>query len=467
MLLHLYPKELQRIDFKSKARLVALWIIISIILLCGVSCTNKVSQASRDLAANITRAQSTQPETRSPDTAIEEKRVYLDASISMKGFVNPAQHSQFDDFIDAIGDALPGCQIYKYGQKGSTNLTQNNSNLTERTNFGLELHRPDFYSLAYNPDDRLVEQLVAEDHPVLSVLVTDGVYSEPQGSTAPPVVDAMQKWMSSGRVLGILFLKSAFEGPFYSERGRTILQKTTIKARPFYAFVFSPTVKAFRELQEKLIKRFPDMRTLLFSDEAVSCSPKLNEHLKGTYSFKMPPETAFHWQMFDSGLFSQGNPAPVGYNIKCTISPDYPASELKFDLIAEYYRWDGRQFKKVESGPPQGFKYDLNTNEEKQDANNQQQGPKRASNAPPPDVIVYFPKDSGGDYGFYYLKLIASPKSLHPEIQEASTRDDRLSQNSEKTFRFFELIDSLTNVHFKTRLASKTSVAAFITIDNH
>jgi hypothetical protein len=231
--------------------------------------------------------------------------------------------------------------------------------------------------------------------------------------------------------------------------------------------VFSPTVKAFRELQDKLKKPFPDMQTFLFSDEAVSCIPKINQKLKNTYSYKMPPEVPYYWHMFDDGLFAQHNPAPVGYNITCTIAPDYPVSQLKYDLATEYYRWNGKIFNKVVSGAPPGFRYDLAPNEKEVKANNEGKDARAKPTTPPPDFVVYFPKDTSGDYGFYYLTLFASPKSLHSKIEEASTRDDRLPGSGDKTFRFLELIDSLTNVHFKTRLASKASTAIFVTIDNH
>jgi hypothetical protein len=465
---HYYLPQLKSVPLNSKGLSVRLCLIVCA-LLSTIGCSNKASQASRDLAANITRSLPARTREQTPEISVEEKRVYLDASLSMKGFVNSEQHSQFDEFIEAVGDAMPGCQIYKYGLNGNTAPKGGSAkpNISERTNFGMELHRPDFYNLAYNPDDLLIEQLTAEDRPVLSVLITDGVYSEPQGASAPPVVQAIQDWMSKGRVFGVLTYRSEFKGQLYTERGRTFLPKNSVKARPFHAFVFSPTVRAFRELQEKLSKRFPEMQTFLFSDEAVSCSPKINGSLKGTYSFKAPPEVPYFWQMFGPEIFGQSNPSPVGYNITCTIAPDYPAAELKFDLAHEYYRWDKTQFKKVETGAPTGFRYEPRQDAKKDVPVTEAKDARSKPSSSPPDVVVYFPKDTGGDYGFYYLKWIASLKSLRPEIEALSTRDDRNPTDAGKTFRFYELMDALTEIHFKTRLASNASTAFFVTISNH
>lgn len=443
--------ECNGVASECKLRSLALLLLTSALLLSSGGCANKATETSKELAANITRSLSSQHKEQNAGSPVGPKQIYLDASVSMKGFVNPAQHSQFDEFIDAVGDALPGCQIYKYGQRKSGPATAGNQQLAEKVSFGLELHQPGFYDLAYNPDDRLIEQLAAEAQPALSILITDGVYSEPQGATSPPVVQAIQKWLDRGCSFGILILKSSFNGPFYSERGRTLLPKISVKGRPFYAFIFSPTERDFREVQERLTSRFPEAQVIFFSDNAISCAPVINLNSKGTYDYSVPPQTPFYWQMFDTDLFKQSDPAPITYGINCTLSQDYPVGELAFDLAPEYYKWlGGKEFKKVDADPPRGFKYDMSS-----------VTPATAK------LIVYFPKDTSTDYGFYYLKVAGRPKTLRPEIQELSTRDDLVIDNANKTFRFLELIDSLTNTHFEKRLAPIASTAIFVTIRNH
>jgi hypothetical protein len=435
-----------------------LLLFVLIFLCSGCRERSKVAQASRELAARITQSAPQQSSTTNT-IQIEDRRVYLDASLSMKGFVNPRNHSTFDELIDELGDALPGCGLYKYGQSGEQ-PPENPADLVKQVGFGLELHNPNFYNLRYNPDDRLIDTLTNEKRPVLSVLITDGVYSEPAGSTSPPVVNAIQRWLQNGGVLGIFALKSAFDGPFYTERGRQMLPKLSVEARPFYAFVFSPTASAVIDLKEKLQRRFPAIKTIFFSNEAITCESALNERLKNTYSYKKPPETPYRWQMFDPEIFSQHNPAAIGIEIKCALDPAYPVSELNFTLITEYYRWQKGKFQKVDSTPT-GFRSDplLNNGTNNQSAS--------ATSNMQSNLVVYLPRDNGGDYGFYYFKLTAVPKELHEDLKEFSTRDDREPKDAGKTFRFRELVSAIAEVHFKTNMASRTSPSVFMTIDNH
>lgn len=420
----------------------------------------KAARASRLLAQTITRESLPDPSGGSAVSRIEEERVYLDASASMSGFVNPNKHSTFDDFVDEIGNALPGCQLYRYGQSGEA-PPRNVSELTSRVGFSLELHRPGFYNLQYNPDDRLIDNLATEDKAVLSVLITDGVYSEVGGGTPPPVVGAIQKWMERGRVFGILVLRSRFSGPFYSERARGMMKSFSVEARPFYAFVFSPTEQAFKDLQEKLHQRFSDLRTVLFSDSAVICTLTAPLRVKGLYSHSKPPEASYYWNMFDSRLFEQKDPTWLDYGIKYQPASDYAAAEFKPNIgPPQYYRWIGGQFEKTVE--PAAFRCETKTPDGNQKAETSQ------SSTPPDFVIhIFLPRDSTCDFSFYHLNVSTSFKSLRQDIRDLSTRDDSIRENANKTFRFFELVNALTDVHFKTRLAPKISPALFVTVANN
>ena len=438
------------------------------LMLMGCACRekSKVAQASRDLAAKITRESETQDSKANSDGQIGESRIYLDATISMSGFAN--QGSTYDELLDELGDAMPGAQIYKYGQQGEAKPKEISALFT-RTGFGLEIHKPQFYGLTYNPDDRLIDFLAAESRPVRSVLITDGVYSEPQGSTAPPVVEAIHQWMKKGGTFGILIFRSAFKGPFYSERARAMQPTVTVKDRPFYAFIFSPTEQGFKELEEKLQRRFKGkMQPLLFGDKAVQTSIALPDNLKSSYAQKHPPEVDYYWQMFSRDLFAQSNRAPVGFVVKVNQLSDYPAAELKVDIVTEYYRWEKGQFKKIESGPPPGFEqqYVASQPNPKTESTPAPKDGKQQKAQEPPNLTVYLPKDSGSNYSFYHLKLIPSVKELRPEILQLSTRDDRNVSQANRTFRFFELITALTDIHFKDFGARSASSAIFITVNN-
>lgn len=386
----------------------------------------------------------------------------------MKGFANPTQRTAFNDLVEYLGDVMPGCRPYKYGamasSRGAGGAGEGGGLAVEAVGFGLDLHRPDFYRMTYNPDDKLIRRLTEEEHPALSVVITDGVYSEPAGATSPPVVEAIQGWIDKGRPFGLFMLRSPFDGRFfYSERARGMRPvPRTIDARPFYAFVFSPTEGPLRDLQEKLKQHFAEVQSYVFADSSVSCTPALNERLKGTYSYARPPKVPYHWHMFDSELFAAHDPAPVGYNVKCSVAPDYPVSEVRLGLAPEYYRWLGKQFEKADV--PQGYRSDLQPPGEGVAGPG---GPGKQAGGAAPDFVVYFPRDQGGDYGLYHLRLGVTPKALRPEIAELSTRDDREPGDAGKTYRFFELMSSLTEAHFKSRLAGHTASSIFVTIQNH
>jgi hypothetical protein len=190
-----------------------------------------------------------------------------------------------------------------------------------------------------------------------------------------------------------------------------------------------------------------EMQSILFSDDAVSCVPKLDAKLKGLYSSSAPPRSPYYWQMFSADLFERQNPARVKYDITCNVSPDYPISELALDPTTEYYRWERGDYKKAEKVPA-GFVASPSA-----DA--------------PPSVVINFPKDTTSDYGFYHFRFVPSQKSLRPEIEQLSTRDDRPESAGGRTFRFLEFVAALTDTHFKMRIVPRASPAVFVTIENH
>lgn len=432
------------------------FILVALILTLLITACQKsnVARASRDLASNITKTRTPNDSPGDGVGPIVESRVYIDSSLSMKGFVNADNHTTFDELLDEIGNVLPGCRLYKYGQP-TDRAPENLSDLFTQVGFSREIHTADFYNLAYNPDDRLIDSLTRDDRAVLSVLITDGVYSEPQGSTSPPVVDAIQRWMQRGRVLGILTLNSSFNGPFYTERRRAMLPAFSVPSRPFYAFVFGPTDAAFIELEEKLRARFPNIRSILFSNKVVSIALTSPSAAKGLYSSKSPPETPFYWRMYDPELFTR-NPASLNYTITYSIAPNYPATQFKIELIPDYYRWEQNHFKRIETGPPAGF------NSEPQPDSGSNSGTSASSG-----FVITLPKDLSSDYGFYDFKINTSVRALRPEIIKQSTRDDSVRENAEKTYRFFEFISAVTEVHFTSQLSLKLSPAIFVTIANN
>lgn len=434
-------------------------------LLCALALTpgcrkeTQVAQASQSLASKITLEGGVPAAGARAGPEAEESRVYLDASISMSGFVGAGDRTQFDEVLDSIGDHMPGCLLFKFGQAGET-PPQNPAQLMTPARFVSELHSPAFYNLTYNPDDRLVDLLAAEEHPVRSVLITDGVYSQAEGGTTPPVVNAMQRWMQRGRSLGVFVFRSRFSGRFYSEVQRGMLPRpVTVESRPFYAFVFSPTVQGIKELKEKLEPRFREMRAFILSPEAMDAVIDLPQRQKELALSATPPAKSYYWQMFSEKLFAQREPPALTYTLRPTLAETYPAAAFRTDAFTEYYRWARTEFKKEESTPG-GFALTVAPRAGGGDAGG-------AAQSGDVQFTLRLSPDRGSDFGFYHVRLNLGVSDLRPEILALSTRDDRNAADANKTYRFYEFMYALTNVHFKTQLAGKSSKSLFVTVQNH
>lgn len=426
------------------------------------------AEASREMAKKLT-PNPTPPIAILPDAP---RRVYLDASLSMKGFTSVEEgNTTFGQLVEGLGDDLPGCQLYKYGQRGRQQVADGVS-FIESARFGRELRQPKFYDLDYNPDDRLLTHLAEEEQPAFSVLITDGVYSVPDGTTSPLVVEAIKKWIDRGYALGIFIFKSPFRGTIYAENRPVSVRDISVRERPFYAFVLSPSMRELNGFGQKLQQRIPEVRAILFSDNSVEMNVDFLEQMKGTYSFKRPPGEAYHWHMLDADIFGADGRAAVDYIMSYKVAADYPVSDFRVDISAVYYRWDGKRFVKVKEGPPRGFDYKFDESKSLAAAAvpavSTQAGTDRKRVAKPqPNLKIFYPKDSGSSHGFYQIKLLVSPKSLRPDIQELSTRDDSDPANAGNTYRFYELVNAITEIHFNKRLAMKISPPLFVTISNH
>jgi hypothetical protein len=420
---------------------------------CGSACRrSEVAHASRDLALALSQNKQPEPE-RPPTTSLAslETRLYLDATESMAGFVGGANRSTFDQLLDEIGTALPRCQLFRYGQEVDVSSTEP-SPIFARTGFGAQVHDPTFYSADFNPDDRLVEYLASEAPSIFSVIVTDGVYSEPAGSTSPPVVEAYRKCMQRGMSLGVFVLRSEFVGNFYSESRRAWLGQLSVPSRPFYAFVLSPAAKAIEDFAERIRTPFPEAELLLFASAGARATMSLKS---GPTAYSSSRSGEPLWGMFEARAFTDAGVFPLEYTIDLDIPSNYPAAEMRIETAADYYTWRDGRFVKSETGPPEGFRAET----EKFDP--------ATSGAEGTRLRISIPFDRSVDYGFYHLRITPMFKSVRGSIADLSTRDDGNPQDANRTFRFYELITALTDVHFAAHIAPRTSSSAFVTVGSH
>jgi len=440
--------------------LLVIFIGLSLATVGCTSTTRRVADASQELAGHLNGSSRPTQTAVSPHTPDAEQRVYIDASLSMAGYTRETnQQSVFDKLLDQLGYALPMCHVYRYGQAGKI-APKNVSELYTPTAFGHSLHNPEFYSLQFNPDDRLIEMLASENPAAFSVLVTDGVYSAPTGGTSPPVVEAMRKWMKRGLYLGILVFRSSYRGPFYSERKYGMLGSVTVSDRPVYAFVFSPTRQMFANLQEKLGHEFPKMQTIFFSDDAVHCQVGMPSGNLPLYSDAQPPNVPYHWQMFGAAIFGSQAQARLPYDIAYDLKEYYPAGGISLDVGTQYYRWIKGPFE-VEPGARPQIACDIHADK-----------PSGTTSLATPAKCAFkitpvLARDAAANYSFYAFKVNASVSSLRDEIRQLSTWDDSLPQNANQTYRFYEFVMQITNVHFQTVLAQENSPWIFVTVKNN
>jgi hypothetical protein len=447
---------------------------------------SKGSDCSSAQSENSNGQQSGQPQntnltppppatTRSPQSdPIGESRVYLDATESMKGFAVP-QNNTFTKLIESLGYAMPGCRLYKYGMTKGSKATSDVQahNFASEIRFSQDLRHPDFYDLDYNEDDILFNQLAQEEGSVRSVLITDGVYSARQSELQSEVVKAIDKWMKKGRFFGVLIFNSPFEGKLYSENKRLWLDKVKVEARPFYAFVFSPDEKGFRDLKEKLSSEFKDIESLAFSRRAVLC--RMNPQMQPGLIYKdIWPNNPFYLQMYDESIFGGRESAELYYEVQCVPDGNYPVVEFNLEMALDAYAWQQNSFKKSEQPPQFEYKYPAEAAAAQvPQATSPAPAPGTAASSSPasepsrsPLLKLTFRKDNSTDYSLYHLIFNLSSKSLQPIIRAISTEDDSQSGDADKTYRFYEFISALTTVHLQNKEAIQLPPPVFVALAN-
>jgi hypothetical protein len=425
--------------------------VLLVTLLATGGCTSRVSEKSRALAQSF--EQISVHDGRTPpavSTGNSRARVYLDASLSMSGYVTgqPDNQTQFDNFVDKLGDYLPGCRIYKFGEG-------KNQELLSPANFDRSVHTPAFYSLNYNPNDALIRQINTEEELALSIIVTDGVQSDSPGQGNPPVVEAIVEWLKKGGVFGVFVLRSNFKGPFYSEHARAWIKNEKgsstfdITARPFYAFVLSPTQPEFDELRSKILRDFPDTGVVLIGDSSVACD--VTEAANGPKPYG---RGAPQWRWFKNP-FGRNSAVQLDHNVKCKLNQEYTASRLSLTALVTTCLWNGADFNRTETTAAGGSEFvykSLDTTE---------------SSATQDFLLkLTLAPDRRSNITFYRIRSRANISDLRSDIRDLNTEDDSDPRNVEKTYRLSSLIISLTEAHLKEFIREQSLPRLYLTVEN-
>jgi hypothetical protein len=234
-----------------------------------------------------------------------------------------------------------------------------------------------------------------------------------------------------------------------------MLDPVTVEARPFYAFVLSPGQREFDDLREKLRRRFPDLRTILFSDDAITCRPELPVDHRASYASESPPDKPYYWQMIRLADLKGSGDEPLLYRFRYEVKETYPVRSLGLRVTPALYRWDGEQFQ--QAGAATNAKFEV------------AEEPAEAQPGGHGVVLTYglkpaFAGEGQSDYSFYAVEQAAYIKEISEELAATSTRDDGTPANAGKTYRFQELVSTLLDVHFKERLAARTSPRLYLTV---
>ena len=446
-------------------------------------------------------------------TAIVEKRVYLDASKSMRGFAGHG--GNFDRLLGELGYLMGDPKVFKFGSRAK-NSSLRYADLVQPTHLGQEQRSPQYYDLMHNPDDVLFSELSQRAKESLSIYISDGVYSAADAKAGSRVITPLSQWFGNGRVLGIFAVHSAFKGSFYSEKScsetqgqRCWLEDVNVSNRPFYVFVFSPNEDTFRKLQHDLKAKFKDFTTIAFLDHSISSEGlELPENDSIYDSGKQ--EDGYYWQMFTPKLFDSDGPSTLRFNLRYVVDKEYPLNKLGCRVSAKYYAWNDSNRSFAASELPTTFKtvpmaslqqgrvFSATTRVVRNEPvwnssamtllgqGSSGEPPRPSSkrleptsaNAPGSQerenqeggrstgFQLEIPRDTRTNYSLYYLPITVAIEELTPGIQKLSTDDDSLPRNANLTYRFAEMVRALLAVHVESQLANQLAPPLFLTISN-
>lgn len=200
--------------------------------------------------------------------------VYLDATLSMKGFIVPGLSSYYQQTLplleSAVGRAWPtgGVRFYKFGTKVEE--------LTGRRH--LDAARQDFYGDASLNTKTYIENVIdGADPEELTVIVTD--LFQDKSDVNLLIAKLKDKYINSGHAIGILAVRSQFSGTVYDVGVNNYsFQYQTNQTdpntfRPFYSLMLGrhADVQRYSEtLRAGGVGSFPQSNFVIFSRHITS-----------------------------------------------------------------------------------------------------------------------------------------------------------------------------------------------------
>lgn len=202
-----------------------------------------------------------------PPTENLQVDIYIDATLSMKGFTEIDSFSYYQQIIplleSSVINTLKGEKVfYKFGNKSEV--------LTDR-NF-LQSQKPAFYADAKFNTKTLIENVLENANPQnLTIVVTDLFQDNADVNQLSDKIKS--KFITANLAVGILGIKSQFNGKIYDvgSNNYSFPYKTSDEAsfRPFYILAFgshSNIARYFDALEQDGIKNFPAKQRVILSN---------------------------------------------------------------------------------------------------------------------------------------------------------------------------------------------------------
>lgn len=344
-------------SFRAVSKAALLGLITAAVSMLGCQSLEQAEQAKERVAESIQEAKPPSLPEGDP-----RARLVVDVTLSMAGYIAPpgTDASEFSRALEAVASALPDHQLFAFGRARVGEQAQVDALLDSRpAGLGREFATDELFRGPNNQDDLLFRAVGREPRPRPLVLFTDGVYSSPEGQGIQPVAQALDELLQKNWSLGVIAIRSAYYGTrcelitgqrcggerlFYSEarsqRGETgfiPLPCPSVRGRPFYVLVLSPTTKVFDSLYPLLEKRFGTAAGfVLAGDQPPIELMKQIEPIEASVYAWSPTEP---WLMFDQ----DAGPEP-GVRVGYSLDSRFPVARVAWTARAEQASWNGSEF---------------------------------------------------------------------------------------------------------------------------
>lgn len=324
------------------------------------SSLDQAEQAEVRVTKSIQEAEDKKPPP--PPQGDPKPRLVVDVTLSMAGYIAPpgTDASEFSRALEAVASVLPDHQLFAFGQARAGEQAQVDALLARRpAGLGREFATDELFRGPNNQDDLLFRAVGREARPRPLVLFTDGVYSSPEGQGIQPVAQALDELLQKNWSLGIIAIRSAYYGTrcelipgrrcgggrlFYSEaraqRGEPEfipLPCSSVRGRPFYVLVLSPTTQLFDSLYSLLAKRFGAAAGYVFAGDRPPI--KLVQPIEPMEASVYAQSDPAPWLMLDQ----DAGPEPV-VRVRYSLDPRFPVARVAWTARAEQASWNGSEF---------------------------------------------------------------------------------------------------------------------------